>query len=121
VQAETHIGGDADVRKQRVILEYHADAPLLRRHCLVRIGDDAAIQPDLARGDVFESGDAAQHRGFAAAAGAEQAADFTGAQRKRDGFEHPPVSVRLLDAAHGKQRGIDRRQIVSSNVHVWQL
>src|SRR5215472_13456666 len=60
------------MRKQRVILEYEADVPAVRR-LLVK---PLAMQDDRPFGERLEAGDAAQCRRLAAAAGPEQREEF---------------------------------------------
>src|SRR6185295_18869651 len=77
------VGGHREMREQRVVLEHHADAPPLGRQHHARAGNDLAGEADLAFANAFEARYAAQHRGLAAAARPEQAAD--GAAREREG------------------------------------
>ena len=82
VQAEGDVPRNREMREQRVVLEHHADAALLRRHHRAGAGNDASAQADLALPDGFEPCYAAQHRGLAAAARAEQAADRAARERE---------------------------------------
>ena len=66
---------DREMRKQRVVLEHHADAAALGRNGAVPAGSSSSPCSAISPADRLESGDAAQHRGLAAAARAEQAAD----------------------------------------------
>jgi len=92
------------VRKQRVFLEHHADAPFLRRQAQFRRRHHRAVQQDAARGGRFESGDTSQHCGFAAAAGAEQAADAAARQRKRQPAHRLMVFIGVLEVLDLKLR-----------------
>jgi hypothetical protein len=56
------------VRKQRVVLKYHADAAPVRRQGL----DGIAVEHHFAGVRRFEAGDSAQHRRLAAARRTEQ-------------------------------------------------
>ncbi|MCY1291882.1 hypothetical protein D9M70_410860 [compost metagenome] len=85
--AEGDVVGHGQVREQRIVLEHHADPPLLRRQGEAGAGDDLAAELDLALVHRLETGDGAQRGGLAAAGGAEQAADVAGVE----------VQVELLD------------------------
>ena len=61
-----HMGPD------RVVLEYHADAPLLRRNKGLPPGDGAVVKPDLAFGGPLKAGDHPEDRGLPAARGTEE-------------------------------------------------
>jgi len=61
---EYDIARGAQVREQRVFLEHHADAALLRRQAALRGGHRFAIEQDAARARRLEAGDTAQHRGL---------------------------------------------------------
>jgi hypothetical protein len=87
------------MRKQRVVLEDHADAPALGRDRAPRAAHDLAVQHDLAFTHRFEACDTPQHRRLAAPAGAEEAADRAGLEAERKHLQHGPAVVRLADAA----------------------
>ena len=72
-QAEADVVGDVEVRKQRVVLEHHADPALLGGDGPPRDRDRLAAQPDVAGMNRLEAGDSAQDGGLAAAARPEQA------------------------------------------------
>jgi len=63
------------MREERVVLEHHADVACFGRKQLTALAHDLAIKRDLARLNRFETGNAAQHRGLAATARAEETAD----------------------------------------------
>ena len=67
-QTEREILGDRHARVERIGLEHHPDAAILR----VRPGDVPSGDPDLAPGDVHEAGDGVQQRGLPAAGRPEQ-------------------------------------------------
>jgi hypothetical protein len=46
------------VREQRVVLKYHADAPLFRRHDAAGPAHHSAVEDDLSAGKRFEARDA---------------------------------------------------------------
>ena len=104
VQSKGDVGGDVEVRKQRVVLKHHADAALLGRHAEIPAAHQYAVQPDFAGGNRLETGDATQHRGFAAAARAEQAADLAALERERQAVQDAVAPVRLLDTLDRDQR-----------------
>ena len=81
-QAEGHVGADREMGKQGMVLEHHADAPLLRRQLTAGAGHHLAVQPDLTRCQRLKAGDGAQHRGLAAARWAEQAAHHATRQQQ---------------------------------------
>src|SRR5690606_40296521 len=80
--------------KQRIVLEHHADSPLLRRHTAGGAGYHLPIQADFPGVDRLEARDAAQGGGLAAARGAEQAADIAGAQVDAQVFHHLVPGIR---------------------------
>jgi hypothetical protein len=99
VQAEGDVVGDAQVRKQRVVLEHHADAPLLRRQHGAGPGDRLAAEADLAFLQVLEAGNAAQDRGLAAAARSQQAADRAARKAERQSAHHFLVAIGVAQPA----------------------
>src|SRR5207237_9004789 len=83
-QSKSHVLPHVEVRKQRVMLEDHAEAAARRsngRHSFVRDDDASAIGG-------FESGEHPQPRRLAAARGAETSADIAVrcGERSRDGW-----------------------------------
>jgi hypothetical protein len=62
-EGEAHVVAHAHVRVERVVLEHHRDVAVLRRQLV----HDVAVDPELAVGDVLESGDHPQGRRLAAA------------------------------------------------------
>src|SRR5271156_3607288 len=75
VQAEGNVLRQGAVRKQRVMLKQHPDAPLARGNSevLSRIEKDAVVQRDTPAAGAFQAGDAAQQHGFARARCAQNA------------------------------------------------
>ena len=67
-QSETDVAPHRHVRKQRIVLEYHAETALLRGQDV----DAQLIQPDAAARERQQSGNAIQRSGLAAARRAEQ-------------------------------------------------
>ena len=68
LQSKRDVGGDGEMRKQRVVLEHHVDGPPVRRH-----GRDIdAVEQNTARARPLEPGDQPQQRRLAAARWTEQ-------------------------------------------------
>ena len=76
-QPEFDVFARGEMRKQRVILKNRADVSLVGAAAV----HQRAVQPDLARGRLFEPGDHPQRRGLAAARGSKQ--------RKKSAFRDP--------------------------------
>jgi len=85
------------VGEQGVVLEHHADAAALRRLGVGDAADDVAIETDFAGTQTFETGDAPQHRGLAAARGAEQAADAATVEAQRELADHEVITECEID------------------------
>jgi len=87
-QAVGHIIENVHVREEGIVLKYHPDLPLLRRHAR----DVSASQPyrPFIRRD--ESGDHLEGGGLAAAGGPQKAAEFPLLYCEREVFDyrHPP-------------------------------
>jgi len=96
-QPEADVAGHGQVREQRIVLEHHADLPLLRGHLPTGPGDFDAVDQDPAGHHRLEAGDAAQDGRLAAAACAEQAADLAARERERQVVEHGDRSVGMAD------------------------
>jgi hypothetical protein len=75
MQPERDVAFHGQVREQCVVLEHHADMAALRRQHRPGPGNQNAVEPDAAGAYRLETGNAAQDRRLAAAAGPEQAAD----------------------------------------------
>ena len=108
LQAIADIVRYAHVGEKRVGLEHHADiAPFdrHRRHVL-------AVEQHLAAGiGQFEAGDDAQHRGFAAAGGAEQHQRLAAGDVERCGFERArSVGKRLAAGLDTHRDAMSRRR-----------
>ena len=97
-EAEGDVFFHREMRKEGVILEDHADAPLFRRQTLAGAADHLAMQADLAAGDFLEAGDAAQQGRLAAARRAEQAGDLAALEVEVDAIHHGMIAVTLDDA-----------------------
>ncbi|EMS96965.1 phenol hydroxylase [Agrobacterium tumefaciens str. Cherry 2E-2-2] len=72
LQGITGIVGNRHMRPQRIGLEHHRHVAPLRRHHAAGIGQHPLAEQDGTVGRLFETGDHAQHRRFAAAGGPEQ-------------------------------------------------
>src|SRR5207237_749353 len=102
--AEADIALDAQVREQRVVLEHHADAPLFGRPVDRRAADQLAVEPDLARGDLPEPADAAQHGRLAATRGPEQAADRAAGELEVQIGERGAGAIAVRETAQRQDR-----------------
>jgi hypothetical protein len=76
-KAKADIVGNIQMRKQCVVLENHADATQFRSASAAFAADDFSGDDDFAAADRLETCNATKHRGFAAAAGAQEATDIT--------------------------------------------
>ena len=88
LQAEGEVALDAHVRPQRVVLEDHADPPLLGRHALPSCPDHPAVERDRAIVGIVQPGDDAQKRRLAGAARAEQRDDLAGGDIEIERLQH---------------------------------
>ena len=95
-QAELDVAARREVREQRVVLEHEPDAALVRRNVHAGRAERAAAREDGAAVERLEAGDAAQRRGLAAAARAQQAADLAFREREAHAVERRA----LAEAAH---------------------
>lgn len=78
-QPEGDVAPHVQVRKQRVVLKDHANAPRLRRQVDTVGADEPPAERDAALGDALQPRDRAQQRRLAAARRADQHADVAGA------------------------------------------
>lgn len=97
-KSESDILFHSEMRKQRVILKNHPDAPFFRRHAPTGAADDLAMQANLATYNIFEAGNATQQCRLAAAGRAKQAGDLAGFEAKIDPVDHGMFAVTLYDA-----------------------
>lgn len=81
VQAKGNIAPDAEVRKQRVVLKYHADAPPFRGHLYARAADRLALNVDPATAHRLQASDCAQQRCLATSGWADEDANLASLQR----------------------------------------
>src|SRR5690606_32190125 len=96
-QPEADVVGHAEVRKQRVVLEYQTHAPTFRRHDEAWRRYPASAGGYLAFVDRFESGDHPQERALAASRWPEQAGDAARAQLQRRLAYGRPIAVASRD------------------------
>ncbi|MCY1177578.1 hypothetical protein D9M73_178920 [compost metagenome] len=98
-QAEGDVLLHGHVGEQRVALEHHADAALLRRqrHQVL------PVQQDLPAVHFGQAGDAAQQGGLAAAGRAQQGDEFTLADFAVNVAEDRGLAVAFVQAADGKK------------------
>ena len=94
-----------EMRKQRVVLEHHADAALLGRHLQSRLRHDAFRQQDLPALHRLEAREAAQHRRLAAAGGSEQAADAPRLQHEVHAADDAMLAIRMLQRSDADGSG----------------
>ena len=90
------------MREQRVVLEDHADAPLLRRQALAGTADHGAAQADLAAGDLLEAGDQRSRVVLPQPEGPSRQ-PIARFQAAVDTVDHGMAAVALDDAAEFKQ------------------
>jgi hypothetical protein len=93
LQAERDVFSDAHVRKERVVLEDHADLPPVRGHPRDVLVFDAHA-PGIGR---LESRDEAQHRRLAAPGRSEQCHDLALSDRKGDVGRDTQAAETLLE------------------------
>ena len=101
--AEGDVVGHAEVGKQRVVLEHHADTTFLRRQGEPCTGDDFAGQADFAFVDRFKPCDRAQGSGLAAPRGTEQATDVARVEVQVEVLHHPLILIAACQIAQVQQ------------------
>ncbi len=119
-QAEGHVVHGVEMREQRVVLEHHAHAALLGRDRESRAAHDLVAQADLAPVHRLETRHAAQGRGLAATAGAEEAADLALGQRQVEPFDHRGHS-RVGEAQIPNLQGIGHENDYSLGSGKWLI
>jgi hypothetical protein len=92
------------VRKQRVVLEHHADLPPLGRQMDAGLGVGQRLPGNQHSAPVaaLETGHGAQHRSLAAARRPDQHADLPGAQAQADAL-HGVARAGAARIAHGNR------------------
>ena len=96
-QAEGHIIEYIHVREYRIVLEHHADVPLVGGDIVY----DAVVDPERAAFDGVESDDHAQQRRFAAAGGPKQREKLARPDFKRQAVNDRVVAVALDGVFNG--------------------
>ena len=107
-EAESDIGGDGQMRKQREFLKHHSHPALFGRDRKTGGGDALAADFNLAVRHRFQTGDAKQRRSFAAARRPQQAADVAGADAERNAVQSRARAVAMrygfdFQLIHGKR------------------
>ena len=100
-QSEGHVLSGRHVRKERVMLEDHAETPLLGR----KRRDVFALDEDAPRVGRLETGDEAQDGRLAAARGPEQGHDLAASGRQRHAARHRSVAETLLEVFERQETG----------------
>src|SRR5262249_45308021 len=90
-QTECHVVEHRQMRKQRIVLEDHAEAALLGQDVI----DALIVVPDLAFGRRNEASDDSERRRLAATTGAEEGDKFASAYFKRKSVENSLAAVTL--------------------------
>ncbi len=98
MQPEGHVVRHAQVREQGVVLEHHADAPVLGRHGKPWRRHHLPLQQDAAFAQRLETRDGAQHGGLAATAGAEQAGDAAAREGEGQVVDNALAAKAMVDA-----------------------
>lgn len=101
MQGESEVAGDGEMGEEGEVLEDETHGPALRRKPARVLASDL----DPARRRSLETGDRAQHRGLAAAARSEQAAELARPELERYAAQDlvfPEAEVKPLDAKQGR-------------------
>jgi hypothetical protein len=102
IEREGEVFGDRHVREQRVVLEHHADAPLVRRDVVDRL----AVEVNLAVCRRLEAGQHHQGRGLARARGAEHGEEFARRDVEVEVLHDENLAViAFLDVLEANRRG----------------
>jgi class 3 adenylate cyclase len=91
--------GDVEMWEELIVLEYHADAPPVRRHA----GHVDSVEGDAARRHWHETGDCEKQRGFAASARAVHRDTLAARHLQRHTAQHVVVvapSTEVSDREH---------------------
>src|SRR5271155_5439602 len=81
------------MRKQRIVLEHHAEAALFRQEVV----DALLVEPDFAFGRRHETGNDAKRCGLTASARPEERHELSAADLQRQVIEHGLAAVPLSD------------------------
>ncbi len=109
-QSERDVLVDREVRKERVILEYGVDVPLVGR----QPRDVLAVELDQARGRLLEATDHPERRRLAASGRAEEAEELSVLHLEVDVIDRhdEPALVRIDDLGHASTRGVITERLV---------
>src|SRR5438309_2666384 len=112
LEREAHIGGNGHVWIKRIILKYHGDVALLRRHVV----DHAITDAYFAGRNVFEARNHPQQGRFTAPGRPNQDDEFSVADRDIDALDYSRCAEGLVDIAD-----CDRRHafLPSPNINCW--
>src|SRR6266542_1281071 len=95
LEAERNVARDAEVRKERVVLEHHAKAAPLRRHSR----DVASVELDRSLVGLEQPGDAVERGRLAASRGAEEADELASGHLEIEPVDRRRVRERLRQVA----------------------
>src|SRR5215217_73872 len=96
LEAEADVLANVEMRKERVVLEHHAETALFRAQRV----DPALVQPDRAAGDGEETRDAVQRRRLPAAGRSEQGDELPPPDGEGDiaqGVEDPEIAAHTIE------------------------
>ncbi|MNV23777.1 hypothetical protein D3C71_1148110 [compost metagenome] len=105
LEPEGDVVGDAEVRKQGVVLEHQSDAARLWRGRARGVGQQPALGVDGSSVHRLQPGDHPQQRALAAARGAEQGGDAAGVQVQVNAVDGEAGAETPRGAAHGHGGG----------------
>jgi len=107
LQRKRNVLQDGHVREQRVVLEHHADIPLVRR----AVGDVVAVDQHAAFVGPGQAGDQAEQRGLARPGWAQQGQEFAAGDvqvGRRQGDEVAIAFAQAGDLQIGRRHGVRR-------------
>ena len=100
-QAEADVLAHGHMRKQRVVLEHHAEAALFRPQLSIR----RLVEPDAAAGQRQQPGEAVERRRLAAAGRAEQGDELAPLDRQGDVLQRVDVpKSRLMPSSRSSRK-----------------
>ena len=85
------------MRVERVALEHHGDVAVLG----LQVVDDAAVDQDVAAGDVLQAREHAQQRALAATRGADEHDELAVGDVEAQAVQHLDLAVGLANVAKG--------------------
>ena len=105
LQRKSDVLGYRHVRKERELLEDHADGSTMRRNRVDRL----PIDIDVATAELRETGDQSQKSALAAAARSQDREKLSGMQLERNICDGSEITVDLRDVRQGNKRSSIRR------------